>query len=851
MAGEDIRVKIGGDIKGLDAALRSATRSVDGFVGKARGSFKSLTGSVFGLQGAIIGMVAAFGGFKLLNYIKDVSRVAGQYEMLGIVMRQSGKVAGATTEYMDYLEDSLKRTGIAGIEARQVLSRMAATNMDLTKATQLARAAQDLAVVGSINSSEAYERLIHGIQTGHVIILRTLGLHVNFEKSYERAAKAIGKTTEQLTEQEKVQIRTNEVLRAGAGYQGIYEKSMTSAEKQMNSMVRYIQAYKIAFGQAFQPAYLEIVKAKTEIYKTLTAVMSNPAVRNALEEMSKKFSVLYTKVAEWAAVNAEIIAQDFFGWLAKKIPSFETVIEKIKSLKDALATVWEYVKLVDSQTAGLGLAAWFFFGRAGGAAVIASMIAYKKILETMFPADMFKARREELEAEKKMLESQLKGEGGSWLNQLVPVPLDSEQKKIITDRLNFVKAQLGLFAATVKREAKEAGEGNRLLALAMSVEGLAGSRLPPAPPKPKIEPEERTWENILKKMGTSVKEYDKLISEVSKSEIEGFEANRKALIDYEGDKFKLRKDVTDKTNQLTLSELDYKLWALGEEKRNMLLVAGSDMDLRKQVSDYHIGMEKKTVLESKKNTKEWLDYHLKIMGQNGATLQELAQERWDHTLKYSQDAYDGMRVAMEQFTENYETEAQRAHRITLGVANSIRDNFTDAFTGVIMGTKKAKDAFRDMAMSIITDLIKIQIKEAATKSLAGIGGSIFGALTGMFTPVFEPHRGGVIGKTSIPTRMMDSSIFAHAPRLHKGLKNDEYPAILQRGEEVISKDKAGGKGGTVHYYNFDGATFLDQEQLGATMRTIAANAVYQLAPAAIIKSYENDADIRTLIRGGR
>ena len=40
---------------------------------------------------------------------------------------------------------------------------------------------------------------------------------------------------------------------------------------------------------------------------------------------------------------------------------------------------------------------------------------------------------------------------------------------------------------------------------------------------------------------------------------------------------------------------------------------------------------------------------------------------------------------------------------------------------------------------------------------------------------------------------MPAYAFAGAPRLHSGLAADEYPAILQRGEEVIPKNKVGQK----------------------------------------------------------
>ena len=57
------------------------------------------------------------------------------------------------------------------------------------------------------------------------------------------------------------------------------------------------------------------------------------------------------------------------------------------------------------------------------------------------------------------------------------------------------------------------------------------------------------------------------------------------------------------------------------------------------------------------------------------------------------------------------------------------------------------------------------------------------------------HQGGMVGRDGIPTRMVDPGVFAHAPRLHSGLASDEFPAILQRGEEVRSRAQVSYGGG--------------------------------------------------------
>ncbi|MFM2350958.1 MAG: hypothetical protein RIR04_1924, partial [Pseudomonadota bacterium] len=59
------------------------------------------------------------------------------------------------------------------------------------------------------------------------------------------------------------------------------------------------------------------------------------------------------------------------------------------------------------------------------------------------------------------------------------------------------------------------------------------------------------------------------------------------------------------------------------------------------------------------------------------------------------------------------------------------------------------------------------------------------------------HGGGTVGAGTV-MRSLPTSLFAAAPRMHAGgwagLKPDEVPAILQRGERLLSRREAQGYG---------------------------------------------------------
>ena len=68
-------------------------------------------------------------------------------------------------------------------------------------------------------------------------------------------------------------------------------------------------------------------------------------------------------------------------------------------------------------------------------------------------------------------------------------------------------------------------------------------------------------------------------------------------------------------------------------------------------------------------------------------------------------------------------------------------------------------------------------------SLINTGGPWMGTQAEMFAAL---HEGGIVGEAGAP-RLLPAAVFAGAPRFHGGLAPDEIPAILQRGEAVLTR----------------------------------------------------------------
>lgn len=253
-------------VKAIDQA--SATLQTIG--GEVSSLGASATSTAQELRPLGLGLAAV--GAAGTGLISAVTLSAARTEVLGTVLETVGANAGYTAAELAVFEEAVKSQGITTKSARQALILMMQAKLDLTDATQLATLAQDAAVVANTNSSQAYEGLIEGISKGRTIILRSMGLNVDFAGSYERMAEQLGITALELTNEQKMQARLNEVLERGTTIAGSYNAAMGDVGKQMTSLPRLTETAGEALGVVYLPALSEAVEGVSELLKAFIAL---------------------------------------------------------------------------------------------------------------------------------------------------------------------------------------------------------------------------------------------------------------------------------------------------------------------------------------------------------------------------------------------------------------------------------------------------------------------------------------------------------------------------------------------------------------------------------------------------
>ena len=258
--------------------VRKGASDLDGLAasgGRAEKSTLSLTSASSRLAGAFGIVASAIASVGISKFIAETSTLNQRYQELGIVLGVVSRNAGLSALEVDKVAESVRKSGISMIESRQIVARLVQSQIDLSKATELARLAQDAAVVGQINSSEALDRMVHGITSAQVEVLRGIGINVNFEQSYKNMAQEIGVSTEALTEQQKMQARLNVVLAESTKLNGVYAASMDNAGKQMRSTERLVEDLKVKIGGLFDATSRFAVAAYTGALKEADSAMDS------------------------------------------------------------------------------------------------------------------------------------------------------------------------------------------------------------------------------------------------------------------------------------------------------------------------------------------------------------------------------------------------------------------------------------------------------------------------------------------------------------------------------------------------------------------------------------------------
>jgi len=264
-----------GEYTSSSVAVQQLTQTVDESGDSAVGAADS-----FLLLGAALTAVSA----KMTEMVLSTTLVASRIKELEILLEVTRKNAVGVAESQGNMAKAMSLSSsavqnqvqgirdlhLSGRVANETVAALIRYNLDYTKATELARLAQDAATFAMQDSSQALDGLIHGITTLQPRILRSYGIMVNLNEAYRVYAKENNLVATNLTQAERQQAAFNAVLAQAPAIAGAYEASLGSATKQIRSLYTDTQNLAEAYGEFLEPALAGAVSGLRQFLQALT-----------------------------------------------------------------------------------------------------------------------------------------------------------------------------------------------------------------------------------------------------------------------------------------------------------------------------------------------------------------------------------------------------------------------------------------------------------------------------------------------------------------------------------------------------------------------------------------------------
>ena len=149
-------------------------------------------------------------------------------------------------------------------------------------------------------------------------------------------------------------------------------------------------------------------------------------------------------------------------------------------------------------------------------------------------------------------------------------------------------------------------------------------------------------------------------------------------------------------------------------------------------------------------------------------------------------------MAVRKIGEEAAWSGERINDMLASGLTSAFDRFSEAVANGANVFKSLRDAFLQFAADFLREIAQMIMKQAIMNALGGgkdKSGGAGGFISSLIGNLF--HDGGVVGQATM-TRSVSPAIFQNAMRYHTGgiagLQPNEVPAILKKGEEVLTQN---------------------------------------------------------------
>lgn len=295
-------------MSGYDGSIRIDTRlDSSGFNGGLKSINTGLAGITKALKGVAIATGIAFGVKAVIDFGK--AAVSASTEMgnaligLQSIMDGQGRSFGAAKKFInEYISDGL----VPATNAINAYKNLALRGYDDSQIQKVLIALKDSAAFGRQSSytlGQAVETAAEGLKNENSILVDNAGVTKNVAKMWQDYAKSIGTTTNNLTQQQKIQAEVNGILEETKFQVGDAAKIADSFSGRVLQLQFSFNNLKIAIGNALTPIISKIIPPIKQLVDWLTILANKFSQVSAI--LFGKVVNVNTKTADSAAGAAE------------------------------------------------------------------------------------------------------------------------------------------------------------------------------------------------------------------------------------------------------------------------------------------------------------------------------------------------------------------------------------------------------------------------------------------------------------------------------------------------------------------------------------------------------------------
>jgi len=336
----EVRARLTAETAQFTRGMQQATQSMSSFTAQS----SSMRGAVMG-----IGVAAGAATAAIIAFGTKAFMAAARVDELDVAMNAVGKATGLGYQAIRDAAQATKDMGIEMEVAQQSAIKFAQNNLKLSYASDLARAAQDLAVVSGKNSTDTFNMLTHAVITGRSEVLKSVGIQKSAGQMYESFARSLGISASALTYQQKQQAVATGALAEAAKVAGVYEAAMDSPGKVLRSFARIHNEIQVAVGGVLLKAFGPMIKALYDLEKNVSKAFTNSEkLKNVLAALQMVFVKLTAPITAFLTKMSDVVkkfteakspVENLDGTLKSSQTAITAMAEKFEMLLPVLAAV--------------------------------------------------------------------------------------------------------------------------------------------------------------------------------------------------------------------------------------------------------------------------------------------------------------------------------------------------------------------------------------------------------------------------------------------------------------------------------------------------------------------------------